>query len=212
MLFYPARKRNRRDDISCCRGVSNKKSSNASKLYFPVSSLRGASSLFLVLVLLNSRHGSSRSDLRRRCCCPAPPATPPTATGRRSPCCGRGGGSAAAGIGGSHAPRRGSCGRLLSFKLQARKDARYRQFRKGKIEKKRGGRKKEKIRRAITWTKASLRPSRPHPFFLSFFSSLFIRSQLQVKIAEHVLTGHKVAIKILNRKKIKQMDMEEKGL
>ena len=34
---------------------------------------------------------------------------------------------------------------------------------------------------------------------------------LQVKIAEHVLTGHKVAIKILHRKKIKAMDMEEKG-
>lgn len=34
---------------------------------------------------------------------------------------------------------------------------------------------------------------------------------LQVKVAEHILTGHKVAIKILNRKKIKQMDMEEKG-
>ena len=33
----------------------------------------------------------------------------------------------------------------------------------------------------------------------------------QVKVAEHVLTGHKVAIKILNRRKIKQMDMEEKG-
>lgn len=33
----------------------------------------------------------------------------------------------------------------------------------------------------------------------------------QVKIAEHVLTGHKVAIKILHRKKIKAMDMEEKG-
>ena len=33
----------------------------------------------------------------------------------------------------------------------------------------------------------------------------------QVKVAEHVLTSHKVAIKILNRKKIKQMDMEEKG-
>jgi hypothetical protein len=32
-----------------------------------------------------------------------------------------------------------------------------------------------------------------------------------VKVAEHVLTGHKVAIKILNRKKIKQMDMDEKG-
>lgn len=34
---------------------------------------------------------------------------------------------------------------------------------------------------------------------------------LQVKIAEHVLTGHKVAIKILHRKKIRQMEMEEKG-
>jgi hypothetical protein len=34
---------------------------------------------------------------------------------------------------------------------------------------------------------------------------------IQVKVAEHVLTGHKVAIKILNRRKIKQMDMEEKG-
>lgn len=35
---------------------------------------------------------------------------------------------------------------------------------------------------------------------------------VQVKVAEHVLTGHKVAIKILNRKKIKQMDMDEKGM
>lgn len=34
---------------------------------------------------------------------------------------------------------------------------------------------------------------------------------LQVKLAEHALTGHKVAIKILNRKKIKSMDMDEKG-
>jgi len=32
----------------------------------------------------------------------------------------------------------------------------------------------------------------------------------KVKVAEHVLTGHKVAIKILNRKKIQAMDMEEK--
>ena len=32
-----------------------------------------------------------------------------------------------------------------------------------------------------------------------------------MKIAEHVLTKHKVAIKILNRRKIRQMDMEEKG-
>lgn len=36
-------------------------------------------------------------------------------------------------------------------------------------------------------------------------------NHVQVKVAEHILTGHKVAIKILNRKKIKQMDMEEKG-
>jgi hypothetical protein len=34
----------------------------------------------------------------------------------------------------------------------------------------------------------------------------------QVKVAEHVLTGHKVAIKILNRRKIQQMEMEEKGV
>ncbi len=34
---------------------------------------------------------------------------------------------------------------------------------------------------------------------------------VQVKIAEHVLTQHKVAIKILNKRKIKQQDMEEKG-
>lgn len=32
-----------------------------------------------------------------------------------------------------------------------------------------------------------------------------------MKVAEHVLTKHKVAIKILNRRKIRQMDMEEKG-
>lgn len=32
-----------------------------------------------------------------------------------------------------------------------------------------------------------------------------------MKLAEHALTGHKVAIKILNRKKIKAMDMDEKG-
>ena len=35
---------------------------------------------------------------------------------------------------------------------------------------------------------------------------------MQVKVAEHVTTGHKVAIKILNKKKIKHMDMEEKGV
>ncbi|KAE8021731.1 hypothetical protein FH972_007597 [Carpinus fangiana] len=32
----------------------------------------------------------------------------------------------------------------------------------------------------------------------------------KVKIAEHILTGQKVAVKILNREKIKSMDMEEK--
>ncbi|XP_060174638.1 SNF1-related protein kinase catalytic subunit alpha KIN10-like isoform X2 [Lycium barbarum] len=32
----------------------------------------------------------------------------------------------------------------------------------------------------------------------------------KVKIAEHLLTGHKVAIKILNRRKMKTLDMEEK--
>jgi len=31
-----------------------------------------------------------------------------------------------------------------------------------------------------------------------------------VKVAEHILTGHRVAIKILNRRKIQAMDMEEK--
>eukprot|EP00270_Netrium_digitus_P009466 TRINITY_DN2870_c2_g1_i7.p1 TRINITY_DN2870_c2_g1~~TRINITY_DN2870_c2_g1_i7.p1 ORF type:complete len:593 (+),score=151.25 TRINITY_DN2870_c2_g1_i7:353-2131(+) len=40
--------------------------------------------------------------------------------------------------------------------------------------------------------------------------TLGIGSFGKVKVAEHVLTGHKVAIKILNRKKVKQMDMEEK--
>ncbi|GFP90383.1 snf1-related protein kinase catalytic subunit alpha kin10 [Phtheirospermum japonicum] len=40
--------------------------------------------------------------------------------------------------------------------------------------------------------------------------TLGIGSFGKVKIAEHALTGHKVAVKILNRKKIKNMDMEEK--
>lgn len=40
--------------------------------------------------------------------------------------------------------------------------------------------------------------------------TLGIGSFGKVKVAEHVLTGHKVAIKILNRKKIQSMDMEEK--
>ncbi|XVF58324.1 hypothetical protein PTKIN_Ptkin07bG0057000 [Pterospermum kingtungense] len=39
---------------------------------------------------------------------------------------------------------------------------------------------------------------------------LGIGSFAKVKIAEHALTGHKVAIKILNRRKIKDMEMEEK--
>lgn len=41
--------------------------------------------------------------------------------------------------------------------------------------------------------------------------TLGIGSFGKVKIAEHALTGHKVAIKILNRRKIKGMEMEEKG-
>lgn len=42
--------------------------------------------------------------------------------------------------------------------------------------------------------------------------TLGIGSFGKVKIAEHVVTGHKVAIKILNRRKIKNMEMEEKGM
>lgn len=34
----------------------------------------------------------------------------------------------------------------------------------------------------------------------------------KVKIAEHVQTRYKVAIKILNRRKMKSPDMEEKGM
>ncbi|KAJ7519019.1 hypothetical protein O6H91_20G019600 [Diphasiastrum complanatum] len=40
--------------------------------------------------------------------------------------------------------------------------------------------------------------------------TLGIGSFGKVKVAEHAMTGHKVAIKILNRRKIKSMDMEEK--
>ncbi|KAL6577007.1 SNF1-related protein kinase catalytic subunit alpha kin10 [Orobanche minor] len=40
--------------------------------------------------------------------------------------------------------------------------------------------------------------------------TLGIGSFDKVKIAEHALTGHKVVVKILNRKKIKNMGMEEK--
>ena len=60
----------------------------------------------------------------------------------------------------------------------------------------------------------------PHPqasasaeFFLANYrlgKTLGIGSFGKVKVAEHILTGNKVAIKILNRKKIKQMEMEEK--
>jgi len=42
--------------------------------------------------------------------------------------------------------------------------------------------------------------------------TLGIGSFGKVKIAEHALTGHKVAVKILNRRKIKNMEMEEKGM
>lgn len=45
-----------------------------------------------------------------------------------------------------------------------------------------------------------------------FGKTLGIGSFGKVKIAEHILTGHKVAIKILNRRKVKNMDMEEKGM
>lgn len=42
--------------------------------------------------------------------------------------------------------------------------------------------------------------------------TLGIGSFGKVKIAEHALTGHKVAIKILNRRRIKDIEMEEKGV
>ncbi|XP_071713343.1 uncharacterized protein [Rutidosis leptorrhynchoides] len=42
--------------------------------------------------------------------------------------------------------------------------------------------------------------------------TLGIGASGKVKIAEHTLTGHKVAIKILNRCKIKNMESEEKAL
>lgn len=42
--------------------------------------------------------------------------------------------------------------------------------------------------------------------------TLGIGSFGKVKMAEHLLTGLKVAIKILNKRKIKNMQMQEKGL
>ena len=54
----------------------------------------------------------------------------------------------------------------------------------------------------------------PPQFYLPNYrmgKTLGIGSFGKVKLAEHALTGHKVAIKILNRKKIKAMDMDEKG-
>lgn len=41
--------------------------------------------------------------------------------------------------------------------------------------------------------------------------TLGIGSFGKVRVAEHSPTGHKVAIKILNRRKVKVTDMEEKG-
>ena len=40
--------------------------------------------------------------------------------------------------------------------------------------------------------------------------NLGIGSFGKVRLAEHQLTGHKVAIKILNRARIRQLDMDEK--
>lgn len=40
---------------------------------------------------------------------------------------------------------------------------------------------------------------------------LGFRSFGKVKIAEHTLTGHNVAIKIISRRKINNLKMEEKG-
>lgn len=34
----------------------------------------------------------------------------------------------------------------------------------------------------------------------------------KVKLADHVATGHKVAIKIIDRKKIKELDLATKGI
>ena len=65
---------------------------------------------------------------------------------------------------------------------------------------------------------ANSAPSQPGyssaDFLLSQYKvgkTLGVGSFGKVKVAEHILTGHKVAIKILNRRKIASMDMEEKG-
>lgn len=41
--------------------------------------------------------------------------------------------------------------------------------------------------------------------------TLGIGSFGKVKVAEHILTGHKVAVKVLNRRKVRSMEMEDKG-
>jgi len=52
-------------------------------------------------------------------------------------------------------------------------------------------------------------PSCRIPFLIQSARS-FVRSNKQVKLATHSVTGHKVAVKILNKAKIKQLGMEEK--
>jgi serine/threonine protein kinase len=56
---------------------------------------------------------------------------------------------------------------------------------------------------------SSIQPLLPH---YKLDKIIGIGSFGKVKIAEHVLTRHKVAIKILNRREIKDGKMEEKGL
>jgi len=60
----------------------------------------------------------------------------------------------------------------------------------------------------------SLGPAGSAEYYLPNYKlgkTLGIGSFGKVKVAEHSPTGHKVAIKILNRRKVKMMDMEEKG-
>jgi serine/threonine protein kinase len=56
---------------------------------------------------------------------------------------------------------------------------------------------------------SSIHPLLPH---YKLGKKIGIGSFGKVKIAEHVLTHHKVAIKILKRHEIKDWKMEEKGL